>query len=122
MSSPDRRILSMLTRGQVYLFGYAPGMELAVLQQLIALARDPDVDFDWFDAAVLSYQLGEQVARQSDCGPLGDQPPVGQCGPGVPPVNPTVHPRPLQLDAHGRPLHVDPLYLDDSDGEVPPCA
>lgn len=102
MSSPHR-ILSLLTRGNAWLFRYAPGMELAVLQQLIALARDPHVEFDFTDAAILSYQLGQQ----------------GACGTGVPPANPPVQPRPLQLDAHGHPLHVDPMYLDDLDGEAP---
>jgi len=105
MSSPHR-ILSMLKGRERFVLRYAVGMELAALQQIIALARDPHVEFDFTDAAILSYQLGQQ----------------GACGTGVPPVNPPVSPRPLQLDAHGRPLHVDPLYLEDCDGEVPPCA
>jgi hypothetical protein len=28
------------------------------------MARDPESDLDWFDAAVLSHQLGERMSEQ----------------------------------------------------------
>jgi len=112
MSSPHR-ILSMLKGRERFVLRYAVGMELAALQQIIALARNPVVDFDWFDAAVLSYQLGEQRLRPAECGPLGDRPPVGLCGTGVPPVNP-----PLGPPWAGR---EGEWVFDEPAGEAPPC-
>jgi hypothetical protein len=49
-----------------YVFRYAEGCESELLGSLVALANDPDTEFDWFDAAVLSYQMGQQLARELD--------------------------------------------------------
>lgn len=43
---------------------YTPGEEGAVLTWLARSARDPRCDLDWFDAAVLSHQMGDQIAAQ----------------------------------------------------------
>ena len=42
-----------------YLFRYQEGAELAALDSFVALAANDQSDFDWFDAAVLSYQVSK---------------------------------------------------------------
>ena len=37
-----------------------------LLGSFVALANDPDSEFDWFDAAVLSYQMGQQLSKELD--------------------------------------------------------
>lgn len=113
MPSPHR-ILSMLKGRERFVLRYAVGMELAALQQLIIMARAADYgSFNWSDAAILSYQLGAQVSRQSACGP--DQAcGTGQCGTGVPPVNMPASP-PLAG-------HEGEWVFDEPAGEDPPCA
>ena len=64
--SPATRCLSMVKGEQRYVFRYAEGCESELLSSLVALANDPDTEFDWFDAAVLSYQMGQQLARELD--------------------------------------------------------
>ena len=56
----------MLVKGKHrYLFRYQQGSELAALDAFVALASDAQSDFDWFDAAVLSYQISKGF-RESD--------------------------------------------------------
>jgi hypothetical protein len=51
-----------LTRGRHrYVFQYGEGQESEVLASLIQLAETPQSEFDWLDAAVLSYQMGKRV-------------------------------------------------------------
>ena len=45
------------------MFNYS---SLAGLLALASLASDPASDFDWFDAAVLSYQLGRRLEMELD--------------------------------------------------------
>ena len=47
-----------------WVFRYAPGEESAVLRALAHAARDPEQSFDWFDAAVLSQRMGDQMHSQ----------------------------------------------------------
>ena len=42
-----------------YLFRYQEGSELAALDAFVSLAANAQSDFDWFDAAVLSYQVSK---------------------------------------------------------------
>ena len=64
--SPASRCLSMVKGEHRYVFRYVEGCESALLGSLVALANDPESEFDWFDAAVLSYQMGQQLARELD--------------------------------------------------------
>jgi hypothetical protein len=57
MSTP-RRLLSLRKGEHTYLFRYAEGQEVAVLQALVRYAERADQPLDWFDATVLSYQMG----------------------------------------------------------------
>ena len=54
-----KRILVLEKGEEVFLFGYQPGQESRVLEALIAQAKDPRTDFDWFDVAVLELKLQE---------------------------------------------------------------
>lgn len=49
-----------------YLFRYRQGSELAALDAFVALAADAQSDFDWFDAAVLSYQISKNFHHSED--------------------------------------------------------
>jgi hypothetical protein len=64
--SPAQRCLSMVKGEHRYVFRYEEGCESDLLSSFVALANDPDSEFDWFDAAVLSYQMGQQLARELD--------------------------------------------------------
>ena len=51
-----------------FVFRCAPGDEAQLMRRLSDLARDPDQDFDWYDAARVSHRLGQrlqQTVRQS---------------------------------------------------------
>lgn len=55
-----RRQLTLTKGGHRYVFRYAPGHEAEVIGAFASLAQDPKLDFDWFDAATLSYQMGRR--------------------------------------------------------------
>jgi hypothetical protein len=62
--SNETRQLTLVKKGQYYLFRYLPGDEAALIQTLIAKAEDPKCPLDWFDAAVLSHQMGHRMAAE----------------------------------------------------------
>lgn len=64
--SPAPRCLSLVKGEHRWLFSYAEGCESELLGTFVALANDPEVEFDFFDAAVLSYQMGQHLARELD--------------------------------------------------------
>lgn len=63
-SATDPRQLVLVKRNQRWVFRYMPGEETVVLHWLAQTARDPATDFDWFDAAVLSHQMGDHLGDQ----------------------------------------------------------
>ncbi len=60
------RELVLVKNGQRYVFRCAQGQEPQLLDQLIEMARDPQSDLQWFDAAMLSHQLGTRMTSQLD--------------------------------------------------------
>jgi len=46
-----------------FCFRYRVGREDELISSFAALADDPEQNFDWFDAAVLSYTVGRQLER-----------------------------------------------------------
>ena len=60
------RQLSLLKGSQRYVFRYQVGTETEVIQAFATLAADGGRDFDWFDAAVLSYQMGRRLEQEMD--------------------------------------------------------
>lgn len=60
----DSRQLTLIKKGHYYLFRYLPGDEASLIQNLIDKAEDPRCPLDWFDAAVLSHQMGHRMASE----------------------------------------------------------
>ncbi len=57
----------VLNKGiQKFIFRYDAGCEDQLLEALIEQARDKRTDFDWFDAAVLSFKLTQSLINQAD--------------------------------------------------------
>jgi len=58
------KTLSLVKGIEHFCFRYEIGQEAKVLDALIELVNRRDVAFDWFDAAVLSHQLGQHLAKE----------------------------------------------------------
>ncbi len=57
----------VLNKGiEKFIFRYDNGCEDELLDALIAQAKDKRTDFDWFDAAVLSFKLTQSLIGQAD--------------------------------------------------------
>ena len=52
--------------GQRYAFQCAPGTESELLARLPEIGADPSNDLDWFDAAVISHQIGQRLKQSLD--------------------------------------------------------
>lgn len=55
------RQLSLVKNDHRYVFRYQAGSEADIISAFANLASDTEQDFDWFDAAVLSYQMGRRL-------------------------------------------------------------
>jgi hypothetical protein len=55
------RQLSLVKGPQRFVFRYAAGREADIIAVFADMAADAEQDFDWFDAAVLSYQMGRRL-------------------------------------------------------------
>lgn len=60
----EQREIVLVKAGQRYVFRYVAGEESKMLSGLAEMARDPKSELDWFDAAVLSHQLGQTIGHQ----------------------------------------------------------
>jgi hypothetical protein len=58
------KTLNLVKGSEQFCFRYEVGQESAVLQSLIDMVNRRDMAFDWFDAAVLSHQLGQHLAKE----------------------------------------------------------
>lgn len=58
------RTLSLVKGREQFCFRYEIGQEARVLDALVDMVHRRDVAFDWFDAAVLSHQLGQHLAKE----------------------------------------------------------
>ena len=57
----------ILNKGvEKFIFRYVHGKEDELLDALIEQAKDKRTDFDWFDAAVLSFKLTQSLIGQAD--------------------------------------------------------
>ena len=57
----------VLNKGtEKFIFRYDGGCEDKLLDALIEQAKDNRTDFDWFDAAVLSFKLAQSLIGQAD--------------------------------------------------------
>ena len=55
-----------LISSEKYIFRYDNGSEGQLLETLITMANDNRTDFDWFDAAVLSFKLTQSLIGEAD--------------------------------------------------------
>jgi hypothetical protein len=60
----EQKTLSLVKGKEHFCFRYEVGDEARVLDALIDMVNSRDVGFDWFDAAVLSHQLGQHLAKE----------------------------------------------------------
>ena len=65
MSKMKRQLV--LNKGtERFIFRYENGREEELLDALIEQAQNKRTDFDWFDAAVLSFKLTQSLIAQAD--------------------------------------------------------
>ncbi|MHC4444090.1 MAG: hypothetical protein ACYTF1_17025 [Planctomycetota bacterium] len=55
------RQLSLVKGEHRYVFRYQAGREAEIIGVFAEMAADSQREFDWFDAAVLSYQMGRRL-------------------------------------------------------------
>jgi len=60
------RQLSLVKGEERFVFRYQAGQETKVIDAFASLAADNSSPFDWFDAAVLSYQMGRRLETELD--------------------------------------------------------
>src|SRR6476646_6463419 len=58
------KTLNLVKGNQQFCFRYEVGQESKVLESLIDMVNRRELTFDWFDAAVLSHQLGQHLAKE----------------------------------------------------------
>jgi hypothetical protein len=63
-SGTTMKTLSLVKGREHFCFRYEVGQEAKVLESLIEMVNARDLSFDWFDAAVLSHQLGQHLAKE----------------------------------------------------------
>ena len=61
-----KRQLVLNKGAEKFIFRYENGREDDLLDALIEQAKDKHTDFDWFDAAVLSFKLTQSLIGQAD--------------------------------------------------------
>jgi len=61
-----KRQLVLNKGAEKFIFRYENGREDELLDVLIEQAKDRRTDFDWFDAAVLSFKLTQSLIGQAD--------------------------------------------------------
>lgn len=60
------RQLSLVKGDERFVFRYQSGQEAEVIDAFADLAADESRTFDWFDAAVLSFQMGRRLETELD--------------------------------------------------------
>ena len=60
------RQLSLVKGDERFIFRYQAGQEAEVIDAFASLASNQRSRFDWFDAAVLSYQMGRRLETELD--------------------------------------------------------
>jgi hypothetical protein len=62
--TPAMKTLSLVKGQHQFCFRYEVGQESKVLEALVDMVHRRELCFDWFDAAVLSHQLGQHLAKE----------------------------------------------------------
>jgi hypothetical protein len=63
--TPQKEI-SLVKGSDRFIFRYVPGDEERMLDAFVGLANERNNNFDWFDAAVLSFQLSKNLVEEAD--------------------------------------------------------
>jgi hypothetical protein len=71
---PNLRQLVLRKGSEKYIFRYQAGSEDMLLEALVSQATDSHTNFDWFDAAVLSFKLVQSLINEAD--KLLNEPPL----------------------------------------------
>ena len=58
--------ISLMKDQESFVFRYEPGFEEEILDTFVDMANDRGNKFDWFDAAVMSFQLSKQLVEEAD--------------------------------------------------------
>ena len=66
MTNVAKQQLVLNKGSEKYIFRYDRGSEDELLDALVDQAKDKKTDFDWFDAAVLSFKLTQSLIGQAD--------------------------------------------------------
>ncbi len=66
MTNNTKQQLVLNKSSEKYIFRYDRGSEDELLDALVDHAKDKKTDFDWFDAAVLSFKLTQSLIGQAD--------------------------------------------------------
>jgi hypothetical protein len=61
---PQMKTLSLVKGRNHFCFRYEVGQEAKVLDSLVEMVQKRELCFDWFDAAVLSHQLGQHLSKE----------------------------------------------------------
>ncbi len=61
---PEVKTVSLTKGKEHFCFIYEIGQEAHVLDALVEMVHRREVGLDWFDAAVLSHQLGQHLAKE----------------------------------------------------------
>jgi hypothetical protein len=61
-----RKQLVLNKGAEKFIFRYEEGNEGQLLDAFVASATDSQTDFDWFDAAVLSFKLTQSLIGEAD--------------------------------------------------------
>jgi hypothetical protein len=61
-----KRQLVLNKGSEKFIFRYESGSEDRLLEALVEQAKDKRTNFDWFDAAVLSFKLTQSLIGQAD--------------------------------------------------------
>ena len=64
LKAREVRTLHLVKGQQRFCFRYEVGDEPKVLDALVEMVGRRELSFDWFDAAVLSHQLGQHLAKE----------------------------------------------------------
>ncbi len=62
----NKRQLVLNKGSEKFIFRYDSGCEDQLLDALVEQAQDAQTDFDWFDAAVISFKLTQSLIGQAD--------------------------------------------------------
>ncbi|MEE9403657.1 MAG: hypothetical protein V3V20_02085 [Algisphaera sp.] len=58
----DADELVLIKGGRRFVFPCPPGGEAALLTQLRLMVDDPETGLNWFDAAVVSHEMGQRMS------------------------------------------------------------